>query len=77
MAGDLPIQKQLKMINKEKKETSLEYFYRRTRNNIINLDYQIESLEHAIKLYEEEIEKAYNKGWLECAKHLISLNKTK
>jgi hypothetical protein len=65
------------MAKQEKKETSLEYFYKRTRNNIINLDYQIESLEYAIKLYEEEIEKAYNKGWLEGAKHLVSLNKQK
>lgn len=65
------------MAKQEKKETSLQYFYKRTRNNIINLDYQIESLEYAIKLYEEEIEKAYNKGWLEGAKHLNLLNKQK
>ena len=63
------------MTNQEKKETSLEYFYKRTRNNIINLDYQIESLEYAIKLYEEEIEKAYNQGWLDGAKHLVLSNK--
>jgi len=63
------------MENQEKNETSLEYFYRRTRNNVINSDYQIESLEYAIKLYEEEIEKAYKKGFLEGAKHYISLNK--
>ncbi len=69
--------KPTKMAKQEKKETSLEYFYKRTRNNIINLDYQIESLEYAIKLYEEEIEKAYNKGWLQGAKHLNSLNKQK
>jgi hypothetical protein len=77
MAGDLPIQKQSKMEKKQKNEKSLEYFYRRTRNNVINSDYQIESLEYAIKLYEEEIEKAYNKGWLEGVKHSVSLNKTK
>ena len=61
-----------KMENQEKKETSLEYFHKRTRNNVNNLDYQKESLEHAIKLYEEEIEKAYNKGWLEGAKNSLS-----
>jgi hypothetical protein len=77
MAGDLPIKKQSKMEKKQKNEKSLEYFYRRTRNNVINSDYQIESLEYAIKLYEEEIEKAYNKGWLEGAKNSISLNKNK
>jgi hypothetical protein len=67
----------MKMKNQEKNETSLEYFHRRTRNNVINLDYQNESLKLSIKMYEEEIEKAYNKGWLEGAKHLVSLNKTK
>jgi hypothetical protein len=77
MAGDLPIKNKSKMEKKQKNEKSLEYFYRRTRNNVINSDYQIESLEYAIKLYEEEIEKAYNKGWLEGAKHSISLNKNK
>ena len=63
---------QSKLKKQEKKETSLQYFHRRTRNNIINLDYQINSLEHAIKLYEEEIEKAYNKGWWEGAKNSAS-----
>jgi hypothetical protein len=63
------------MVKKQKNEKSLEYFYRRTRNNVINSDYQIESLEYAIKLYEEEIEKAYKIGFLEGAKHYISLNK--
>ena len=77
MAGDLPIQKQSKMEKKQKNETSLEYFHRRTRNNVINLDYQNESLKLSIKMYEEEIEKAYKKGWLEGVQHFISLNKTK
>jgi len=63
------------MVKQQKNEKSLEYFYRRTRNNVINSDYQIESLEYAIKLYEEEIENAYKKGFLEGAKHYISLNK--
>jgi len=64
-------------MTEQEKKTSLEYFHRRTRNNVANLDYHNESLEHAIKLYEEEIEKAYNKGWLEGAKNLVSLNKQK
>ncbi len=51
------------MENQEEKETSLEYFYRRTRNNIINLDYHIESLKLSIKMYEEEIEEAKKEGW--------------
>jgi hypothetical protein len=63
------------MENQKKKETSLQYFHRRTRNNVINLDYQIDSLKHAIKLYEEEIKKAYNQGWLDGAKHLGLSNK--
>jgi|APGre2960657404_1045060.scaffolds.fasta_scaffold25055_5 hypothetical protein len=65
------------MENEEKKETSLEYFYRRTRNNAINLDYQHKSLKYSIKMYEQEIEKAYNEGWMQAAKDLLTLNQLK
>ena len=51
------------MENKEKKETPLEYFHRRTRNNIINLGYQLEAYEYARIMYEKEIEESKKEGW--------------
>ena len=61
----------------EKKETSIEYFHRRTRNNVVNLDYHNESLQYSIKMHEKEIQIAYKIGFLEGVKHRDSLNKQK
>ena len=72
------------MENQEEKETSLDYFFRITKNNAINLgrlieayvpakkiyDMEIEeakkdALNEAKKMHEEEIKKAFEKGYVQ------------
>ena len=46
------------MENQEEKETSLDYFFRITKNNAINLGRLIEAYVPAKKIYDMEIEEA-------------------
>ena len=46
------------MENQEEKETSLDYFFRITKNNDINLGRLIEAYVPAKKIYDMEIEEA-------------------
>jgi len=46
------------MENQEEKETSLDYFFRVTKNNAINLGRLIEMYVPAKKIYDMEIEEA-------------------
>lgn len=52
------------MEDKEKIETSIDYFLRITKNNAINLGRLIEAYIPAKKIYDMEIEKAYADGFL-------------
>jgi hypothetical protein len=59
------------MENQEEEETSLEYFYRIVKNNVLDASefYEIEykdildALNEAKKMYAEEIENAFKKGY--------------
>ena len=55
------------MENQEEKETSLEYFYDKVldASEFYESEYKaiLDALNEAKKMYEEEIIKAYNKGW--------------
>lgn len=57
------------MENQEEKETSIDYFYRITKNNAINLGRLIEAYVSARKIYDMEIEEAkkdaFEKGYEE------------
>ena len=59
------------MENQEEKETSLEYFYDKVldASEFYESEYQaiVDALNEAKKMYDEEIVKAYNKGWNEGA----------
>ena len=56
------------MINQEEKETSLEYYHDKVLDFIIINDIQggflIDSFYKAKKMYEEEIAKAFEKGYV-------------
>ena len=71
MAGVLPRRKTKQMENQEEKETSLEYFYDKVldASEFDESEYKdiLDALNEAKKMYKEEIEKAYNKGWDEGA----------
>ena len=51
------------MENQEEKETSIDYFFRITKNNAINLGRLIEAYIPAKKIYDMEIEEAKKEGW--------------
>ena len=51
------------MENKEEKETSIDYFFRITKNNAINLGRLIEAYIPSKKIYDMEIEEAKKEGW--------------
>ena len=51
------------MENQEEKETSLEYFFRITKNNAINLGRLIEAYVDSRKIYDMEIEEAKKEGY--------------
>ena len=51
------------MEDKEKIETSIDYFFRITKNNAINLGRLIEAYIPAKKIYDMEIEEAKKEGW--------------
>ena len=67
MAGVLPRRKTKEMENQEEKETSLEYFYDKIldASEFYESEYQaiVDALHEAKKMYTEELEKAYNKGY--------------
>jgi hypothetical protein len=64
MAGVLPRRKnKTNMENQEEKETSIDYFFRITKNNAINLGRLIEGYIPAKKIYDMEIEEAKKEGW--------------
>ena len=71
MAGVLPRRNTKQMENQEEKETSLEYFYDKVldASQFYESEYKaiLDALNEAKKMYEEEIIKAYNKGWDEAA----------
>lgn len=71
MAGVLPRRKNKDMENQEEKETSLEYFYDKVLDSseFYESEYKdiLDALNEAKKMYEEEIIKAYNKGWDDAA----------
>jgi transcription termination factor NusB len=50
------------MENQEKQFNSLEYFHDKVEDLIV-FDEQMKMIEEAKKRYDEEIEKAYRKGW--------------
>ena len=69
MAGVLPRRKNKRnMENQEEKETSLEYYHDKVLDFIIINDIQggflIDSFYKAKKMYEEEIAKAFEKGYV-------------
>ena len=59
------------MINQEEKETSLEYFYDKVldASEFYESEYKaiVDALNEANKMYAEELENAYKKGWDEAA----------
>jgi hypothetical protein len=59
------------MENQEQEETSLEYFYDKVldASEFYESEYKdiLDALNEAKKMYDEEIVKAYNKGWDEGA----------
>ena len=67
MAGVLPRRKTKQMENQEEKETSLEYFYDKVldASEFYESEYKdiLDALNEAKKMYQEEINKAYNKGY--------------
>lgn len=64
MAGVLPRRKtKANMENQEEKETSIDYYFRITKNYAFNLGRLIEFYVVAKKLYDMEIENAYKKGY--------------
>ena len=71
MAGVLPRRKTKEMENQEEKETSLEYFYDKVldASEFYESEYKaiVDALNEANKMYAEELENAYKKGWDEAA----------
>ena len=72
MAGVLPRRKtKEQMENQEEKETSLEYFYDKVldASEFYESEYKaiIDALNEAKKMYAEEIEKAFEKGYIQGA----------
>jgi hypothetical protein len=67
MAGVLPRRKTKEMENQEEKETSLEYFYDKVldASEFYESEYKaiVDALNEAKKMYEEEIESAFKKGY--------------
>ena len=67
MAGVLPRRKTKQMENQEEKETSIEYFYDKVldASEFYESEYKaiVDALNEAKKMYQEEIAKAYNKGY--------------
>jgi Fic family protein len=59
------------MENKEEKETSIEYFYDKVldASEFYESEYKaiVDALNEAKKMYAEELENAYKKGWDEAA----------
>jgi hypothetical protein len=62
------------MENQEEKETSLEYFFRITKNNAINLGRLIEAYVDSRKIYDMEIEEAKKEGWKKGYQDAIRIN---
>jgi len=56
------------MENQEEKQTSLDYFFKVTKNNAINLGRLIEMYVHAKKIYNMEIEEAKKESFEEAKK---------
>ena len=67
MAGVLPRRKTKEMENQEEKETSLEYFYDKIldASEFYESEYQaiVDALHEAKKMYTEELENAFKKGY--------------
>ena len=65
------------MENQEEKQTSLEYFYDKVldASEYYNSEYQaiLDALNEAKKMYDEEIQKAFEKGHEEGAKYMDGL----
>jgi flagellar biosynthesis/type III secretory pathway protein FliH len=65
------------MENQEEKETSLEYFYDKVldASEFYESEYQaiVDALNEAKKMYAEEIEKAFEKGYEEGVKYTDGL----
>lgn len=65
------------MENQEEKETSIEYFYDKVldASEFYESDYQaiVDALNEAKKMYAEEIEKAFEKGYEEGVKYTDGL----
>jgi hypothetical protein len=60
------------MENQEEKETSLEYYESKVslfiiHNRCVDTGFLIDALNKAKKMYAEELENAYKKGWDEAA----------
>lgn len=70
----------VQMENKEEEETSLEYFYDKVLNasEFYESEYKsiVDALNEAKKMYDEEIQKAYNNGCLKGYKDHVKLTNT-